>query len=171
MPGKDPVQSGLFFNLNISYVGDSQLWAGEEMFMVVKEGTGSRFKGSWNFSNVNNFASHYDTSVIYEAFGADAGAGTHSFTPTTTLDSWRIYNVTAAANDFRAYLDGVLQYSTASHTFSGNANTIGYSNLPTTPLFSELFAGWVVEYILWSRQLTTDERAGALAYLQTKYGL
>lgn len=149
-----------------------------EMMIVLKKDNDPSVdiprSGSWNFVPAGTTTySHYPWTdgKIYDAFATTSRKSVGN--PAQNLASFHIYNVYSAANDFAAAINGTQIYSTSTNTFLFFANAqLGQSNQVATPIGpTPRMCGYIAEYILWDRKLTTAERAEVLAYLQTKYAL
>jgi Big-like domain-containing protein/concanavalin A-like lectin/glucanase superfamily protein len=110
---------------------------------------------------------------VYDTFGTTARKQLGDLTP--SLAAWRIYNAISAANDWRAYLDGTLVFSTVT-------NTVGWNDGAVLPVLigasrrsvaegARTLDGDIAEIIMYSRALSDTERQQVEDYLMDKYGL
>ena len=103
--------------------------------------------------------------IIYDSFGSTARKTTVD--PTPALTSWRLYNVTSKSGEWTSRLDGVQLYTTATNTVGwSSAPILGYSQAALYYLDGDL-----AELLLFSRELTSGERANVQSYVASKYGL
>jgi hypothetical protein len=121
----------------------------------------------WYLGSSADGTAYPDTSgSIKEQFGTNARKTTVN--PTPALTSWRLYDVSSAANSFKTRLDNAEIYSTATNTvgFTSSGAAIGTN----VGRFGG-FIGDIAEVIIWDRVLTNDERADVVQYLSDKYAL
>jgi len=105
---------------------------------------------------------------IYDQFGTTSRKTTAD--PTPSFQSWNIYSVYSAANDWTNFFNGTQLFTTGT-------NTVGFSATPTLGksgghgVGDFYLQGDVPEVIGYSAKLSADDRALVLSYLTTKYGL
>jgi hypothetical protein len=110
---------------------------------------------------------------VYDTFGTTSRKVLGD--PAPSLAAWRIYNAISAANDWRAYLDGTLLFSTVTNTVGWNDGVvipalIGASRRSAAD-GARFLDGDIAEIIMYSRALSDAERQQVEDYLMTKYGL
>ncbi len=141
-----------------------------EAFIVLK--TRSQPNGLWTIGSCagNSDETHYPFgTVVYDNFGRPTGAR-RSFTPTTSIYNWCVYNVYSAPSDWAAYLNGTLQASSATvanpawseinwHVGVGSKNGAieGHYN------------GWIAEFVFYNRKLSSGERTTMTNFLTSKH--
>lgn len=103
------------------------------------------------------------------AVSEDFGSYTQQvFTPTVAINSFNIYNIAAAANQWTARLNGVVQRSTNANTVNFRTNpAIGWNNTNTN---YDYFYGDIAEIVIYDRALTALESNAVAIYLNNKYG-
>ncbi|MBK7872689.1 MAG: hypothetical protein IPJ74_19435 [Saprospiraceae bacterium] len=135
------------------------------------------------FGGTANSAWNAVSDDIYENFGSsanrigwDVNTGTivDTYTGLMTipnanieLTNWNLYNVSAATNDWRAYLNGFTSAKISSGitpAFPGANNYIGFGG-------ATYLNGNISEVVLYSRALTDAERQKVQSYLSIKYGI
>jgi hypothetical protein len=98
----------------------------------------------------------------YEWFGTSVRK---NWTPTASIGSPRLHSVVAAANDWRAYQDTTLEFTTGT-------NTVSFTQTPTLGLSpGGAFDGTIAEVVLYDSALGTTDRETVRDYLITKWGL
>ena len=100
---------------------------------------------------------------------------TDPFTPTMTLTNYHVYEVISQSNNWSAWINGVLQYSTTTNiveldSMLGIGDTVGTSGF-AAPLGNP-FAGDIAEILIFNQGLTTAQRATVITnYLFSKYNI
>jgi len=85
--------------------------------------------------------------------------------PAQPLDQYHVYEVASQSGNWSAWINGMLQSSTTTNTYSTNVYpTLGNSG-------SYYFAGDVAEVLVFNRVLSADERDTVNGYLNLKYGM
>lgn len=138
-------------------------FAAGEIFIVVKVDNDPGVvpeTGLWAFgSDTADVHYPYSDGTIYDSFGSTARKTTVNPTPSLS-SAYRVYNVTSKAGEWTSRIDGTQVYTTAT-------NTVGWTTAPVIGRMagSALYTkGWIAEVVLFSRELTTTERAAMLAY-------
>lgn len=87
--------------------------------------------------------------------------------PTPAMTSWRLMSFHSGASDYRVYIDGTLQFSTATNTFSGSNNIqVGIGGGPTS------FRTGMLARALWCNTvLVTADRQKVEGSIMHKYAL
>lgn len=103
------------------------------------------------------------SGIIGEIFGTTVAKAVGN--PAPALTSWRVYNVVSQPNFFRALLDNVELFATAT-------NTVGWPSAPTIgAALPSWFNGYIAELAIFNRVLTAVERDDVIKLLSTKYAL
>lgn len=135
-----------------------------EMMMSVRHNTGNT--GSWAFGagTGNDDEAHYPyAGAVYESFGLATGQR-KNFTPSMAISSWRRYDVWVAANDFSASLDETSQVTSSTATVAWTSTpAIGAGRKDSN--IDMRFSGWISCFLVYSRKLTTTERADLATWL------
>jgi len=148
----------------------SALTAGE-IFVVMKRNAdpaaSAALSGFWAMGSSTEVSlqAHvpFTDGTVYENFGTTTRQTT--INPTPSLASWCLYNVSAAASDFNARINGTSFYSTAT-------NTVGFATAPKIGVSVAVhYDGDFAEIIMYNAKLSTADRAGVNGYIATKYGL
>lgn len=147
-------------------MGDLSALTAGEVFVVVQltsESTGPA-QGLFSLGGANQFYPLTASGVIWDDFGTSGQKTTVD--PATPLTQWHIYGAHSAANDWSNYIDGAEIYHT-------NTNTVAFPAAATFLCRDDVYnlEGDMAEFILYSRKLTTDERADVIAYLKSTYGI
>ncbi len=139
-----------------------------ELIAVVRAVNGSpTFNNAGGFLNCSNDAQtqHYPfiDGIVYDSFGR---VDRTSFTPTTSLADWHTFNVRSDTATKTTRINGTLQATVGAGAtqFLGSVR-VGWSASTIN------FNGWVAMVAIYTRILSTDERAQAAAYVSTTYGL
>ena len=83
-------------------------------------------------------------------------------------DTWGVFGSRWTGANNIVSLDGVDGTSSAYSTSCSPAlGRVGADNQPSAP--SEFLNGYIAELVVINRALTSDERAGLLAYFKAKY--
>lgn len=102
---------------------------------------------------------------IYDKFGTTTRYDLGN--PTPALTSWRIYNPHSGTNDWAAYLDNSLLFSSATNTVSFSTGpTIGVSSGSLTVYLD----GWLSELIFYPSVLSSSDRTTTYNYMSTGTG-
>lgn len=138
-----------------------------DIFFFLKSMDPSVSRGLMKFGNGGAQSYYpYNGLRIYESFAAESPAYIDSGFP--TLNQWRNYNVSSAANDYQIRWDNVLYYTSAT-------NAVKIPLVPVIGKNSGDGAGGdfcecrIAEIILMSPRATVSERAGIDAYFRREY--
>jgi len=109
---------------------------------------------------------------IYDDFGTSVRktAGT----PIVALNTWHVYNVYSAANDYGVYINGSLQFTTVTNTvqFWAQDAIVGMSWYePQYPGNQDPYDGDIAAILFYDRKLTATERTNITTYLKSVYGI
>jgi hypothetical protein len=132
-----------------------------------------------NFGGSEDSASssqtHYPygpTCLVYDAFGTRLRKDQIT-SPVTIANSWTLYSVKSADNDWQSFVNGQLMYSDPTNTYSsavgGDDTTLYIGKQTANGTYS--LKGKVAEVIVYNRVLTTEERQQVEAYLNQKYAI
>ena len=125
----------------------------------------------WKITNINggyNFGSGfaggnlypYNDGNIYDNFGSTSRHD--AIPPAVPVSEFHVYNVSSIAGEWIARHNATILRT--------EGNTVGFSATPYLgDSGSALTVGYVAEVILYSRKLTSPERADVLAYFNGKY--
>lgn len=120
-------------------------------------------------SGLPSLYSSYADGKIYEGWGSttrrDCGV------PPVPLTEWRLYNVASGPAEYTVRLDNTVLFTSATNTVGWRGNTLATLGSRSVSGTKAGFNGWIAEYIVLNRVLTTSERAAVVQYLSTKYGL
>ena len=157
----------------------SDILSGEtegEVFLVVKidnDPGASGVDGLWKMDGDGTNACHYPfngNGEIYEAWGSTARKAT-AVNPTPALTSFRLYNVSSKASEYKIRLDGTEIYTTATNTFSsmtGSHRNLGRS----VGLFGNAYLdGDIAAIVIVDTVLSGTDRDTIEATLGSTYGL
>jgi hypothetical protein len=103
---------------------------------------------------------------VYDDFGSTARKNLGN--PTLSLASWRVCSQLSATNNYTAWLNGSLIFTTAT-------NTTGWSSSPKIGYViggaTYYFLGDIVETLLYPTALSTIDRQAVESYLASKYAI
>jgi hypothetical protein len=125
--------------------------------------------GLWHFGTSGAGALGYPTTsgTIQDDFGTTPSLNLG--VPALLLTQPHIYDVYSQTNDWRAWINGILQYRTTSQAVSFTTGpTLGASGYTGG---NNDFAGNIAELLIFNRTLTAGERATVNGYLFAKYGM
>ena len=134
--------------------------AAGEAFVVLKAASSapSAVRGLWRLGYSNSSRYPNTNGTLNEDFGSNAGRSLG--VPAADIAQWHVYNVSAAAGEWVARVNGVQQHRATSNTVSWNA----------TPLFghngSYGFDGDIAEVLIFDKVLTDAERTTVGRYLR-----
>lgn len=147
-----------------------------EVFIVVKidsDPGASGVDGLWKMDGDGTNACHYSfngNGELYEAWGSTARKST-GVNPTPALTSFRLYNVSSKASEFKIRLDGTEIYTTATNTFSsmtGSHRNLGRS----IGLFGNAYLdGDIAAIVIVDAVLDSTDRDAIEDQLGDTYGL
>jgi hypothetical protein len=125
------------------------------------------FDNAGGFLNVSNDAQtqHYPwiDGVIYDSFGR---VDRTSFTPSVSPADWHAINIRSTPATKTTHMNGVLQHTAgAGATLFLGAVRVGWSAASLT------FNGWIALVAIYTRVLSTEDRAAAAEYILANYGL
>ena len=132
-------------------------------------------RGLWYYAYTNTTYEDYPATNgwISDAFGSGVP---HSFNPTNVvLTNYHIYEVLSQSNNWSAWINGILQYSTNNNTVAfGSAFDIGAvcaMDGYDAPIGNP-FDGDVAEVLIFNQALTAAQRATVITnYLFSKYDI
>lgn len=145
-----------------------------DIWVVVK--TDTSVTGSlWALGNnqhSNNSPYYTLGGTIYESAGLSYGGRVY-FTPTMSVNEWRIYRCTHDGTTYRVFLDGVEQLSTTvmvapgfnTDMVLGSGMRTGILDLPFAP------AGRVAEFFAFDTAKNPIQAGAISAYLQAEHGV
>jgi fibronectin type 3 domain-containing protein len=144
---------------------------GGEAFVVLKSTTPSGgIGGLWSWGS---FTFYVDVNLPPEYPAADGSImddfGSASCfqlgVPSVPLNQYHVYEVSSTSNNWAAWFNGQLQFSTTNNTvgFSSTSQTLGRDWF--------MFSGDVAEVLVFNRGLAANERGAVNGYLNMKYGL
>lgn len=167
----------LFFNGSTELVGGPSFDAiaaigSGEMFGVIQRALDpptTGFGGAWRLGSPIGQESFYPNSVdlrVYEGFLSTTRKATNITKATGYWTQPHIVQCLSAPSDWRMWLDGTLEYSTATNTVGSSSSTaIGGD----TGAAGVLMHGYISEVIVCAPVLTVAERAKMLKYLKARY--
>jgi hypothetical protein len=137
-----------------------------EVFLVVKQdadpGVGGDVGAIWTFGSDSSDHFPFQDGVVYMGWGSTVRKTVGNLTP--SLAAWRVLNISSAPSDYNVRVDGTSVFSTATNTVGWTtAPRIGYAATGIPAL------GYWAELIMYSRVISSTERAGVLSYLKGKY--
>ena len=136
-----------------------------EAFVVLKAAADmpGTSRALWQFGAIAYTYYPDSSGNIVEDFGSTS---LHTVgDPAQPLDQYHVYEVASQSGNWSAWINGMLQSSTADNIYGINVYpTLGNSG----PYY---FAGDVAEVLVFNRVLSADERDTVNGYLNLKYGL
>jgi hypothetical protein len=148
-----------YFNLPNLFNGTTQA----EAFVVLRAAADmpGTSRALWQFGAITYYPD--SGGNIVEDFGSTS---LHTVgNPAQPLDQYHVYEVASQSGNWSAWINGMLQSSTTTNTYSTNVYpTLGNSG-------SYYFAGDVAEVLVFNRVLSADERDTVNGYLNLKYGM
>ncbi len=141
------------------------LTAGEAFVVLRDDATLATSNNGWGSFGVPQ-ASLYTHSdgLIYDDFGSTSRK--NSINPVVDVHAaFHVVNVITTSSEWTMLIDGIQRFTTA-------ANIVGFSATPW--IGGQAFGQWsgsTSEVALFSAKLSTADRAAALAFLNTKWGL
>ena len=150
-----------YFNLPNLFNGTTQA----EAFVVLRAAADmpGTSRALWQFGAISYTYYPDSGGNIVEDFGSTS---LHTVgNPAQPLDQYHVYEVASQSGNWSAWINGMLQSSTTTNTYSTNVYpTLGNSG-------SYYFAGDVAEVLVFNRVLSADERDTVNGYLNLKYGM
>jgi hypothetical protein len=122
-------------------------------------------EGFWRFGTGSSDHMPYTDGVVYDGFCSTVRKTVGNLSP--SFASWRIIGVNSGASDYDFYLDGVLQFPTATNTFGADPVPL----LGLSSGGSAYHRGYMAEEIFFDYVLGTDDRQLVEGYLAWKWGL
>jgi len=140
------------------------------MFLVAKSvnatAPSNARSGLWRFGNSGSISRlPFTDGQIYDDFGSSTRYSCG--TPVATITNPYCYEVRTTSSDWKSFLNGMSQFSSASNTvaWSGTLQLGGYS------ASNVYFDAHVAEVILYDHILSSDERTALVSYLNARYAL
>ena len=146
-----------------------------EQVVSRSEATGN--KRQWRLSGRND-AGGNKMELVLDSSGAGTGASQRANQDGVKSATWRLISATSNLSTFSWYVDGTSETNTVDGGTTGDGSVldsstpklgIGATNVINAP--ATFLQGSISEIIVYSRALTTTERAAIENYLNKKYDL
>ncbi len=142
-----------------------------DAFVVLQAATNlpSKYPPLWHLGGASSGLLGYPDvhGNIVDDFGS-ASANTAG-KPTQSLTLFHVYEAAAQANNWSAWINGLLQFTTTNNLYSVNPSpTLGENS---SSGYYYYFAGNVAEILVFNRPLTGGEKLAVGTYLFSKYSL
>lgn len=162
---------------NTQYNGPNFLtgYTAGEIFVVIKaaaDPANSNLKGAYATfgSDINITHFPFTNGDIYDDFGTSTRKSIADASIPVSLSGWHILNISSAANNWTARIDGTQVYNTSSNTVAWTtAPSFGGSGAAAPS--GGGFDGYIAEIIFFSKSLNAVERLNVRAYLANKYAI
>jgi len=132
-----------------------------EIWVVLNAGASTN-QSHWQFGGSGSGSNYpFSDGKIYEDFGS---VTRNSWTPTMSINAWRIYRVANNGTTFQAWLDGVSQFTAAGQAF-------GWKSAPTlgSAVSGINWTGKMAEVLVRSQVSTTLEAGDITNYLRAEH--
>lgn len=171
--GSDPTNRKFFAlptNAFSAFTEGEIFWVG----VVDADPPGDQYQNT--FLNFGNYAQEFNDNEVYpftdgnmyNGFGSSARKNAYWATG-GVLDSWHIYDIWSAANDWGMNLDNVNKFTTATNTVSFRSDCRIGRDSSSVETFG--LQGYIAEMILYNRKVTPTERTDIYDYLAAKYAI
>lgn len=144
-----------------------------EVYVVIRNSTGSDIGFSWLGSSTETNSSHYPNGgVVYDNFGSTVRSDFNDGNGGADQRAFHIYNISNGANasPFIMRSKGVQQYSGGPFDSSWISTWRLFASNPAAPSGYGLH-GQIAALLIYDHAHDSDERLQTYTYLSTKYGV